>query len=176
MKKPVTKAIADGPRIVRCQRMAANFDVVPGVLILGDALNTRHPVTASGMTVALNDVMFWWKFFTMGSGHSFSKVFFFLALCHKILSFQKTFGIYCKPRINFWSSLKPWYIILYIITKLMQCYLICTLVTIAGGRYQICGLLWRNREQVASDIRLITDLRFNTHGDQQSRLWLVIIN
>ncbi len=57
-------SIADGPRVVRCQRMTANFDVVPGVLILGDALNTRHPVTASGMTAALNDVMFWWKVFT----------------------------------------------------------------------------------------------------------------
>ncbi|XP_072028583.1 squalene monooxygenase-like [Amphiura filiformis] len=64
MKKPVMESIADGLRVVRCQRMAANFDVTPGLLILGDALNTRHPVTGSGMTVALNDVLFWWKVFT----------------------------------------------------------------------------------------------------------------
>ena len=52
--------IDEGPRVVRCKRMSANFDVTPGVLILGDALNMRHPVTASGMTVALYDVYFWW--------------------------------------------------------------------------------------------------------------------
>lgn len=33
----------------------------PGVLIIGDALNTRDPVTASGMTVALRDILFWRK-------------------------------------------------------------------------------------------------------------------
>ncbi|XP_072041556.1 squalene monooxygenase-like [Amphiura filiformis] len=64
MKQSVMESIGDGLRVVRCQRMAANFDVTPGLLILGDALNTRHPATASGMTVALNDVKFWWKVFT----------------------------------------------------------------------------------------------------------------
>ena len=63
MKGPLKKSIDAGPRMVRCKRMAANFDVQPGLLILGDALNTRHPVTASGMMVALNDVMYWWQIF-----------------------------------------------------------------------------------------------------------------
>ena len=61
MKKPIIESIADGPRAVRCKRMAANADTMPGMLILGDALNLRHPVTAAGMTVALNDVYFWWN-------------------------------------------------------------------------------------------------------------------
>ena len=63
MKGPLRESIAGGPRMVRCKRMAANFDVQPGLLVLGDALNTRHPVTASGMTVGLNDVMYWWQIF-----------------------------------------------------------------------------------------------------------------
>jgi 2-polyprenyl-6-methoxyphenol hydroxylase-like FAD-dependent oxidoreductase len=29
----------------------------PGLLIVGDALNMRHPLTGGGMTVALNDVV-----------------------------------------------------------------------------------------------------------------------
>ena len=33
--------------------------VVPGVLILGDAFNMRHPLTGGGMSVALNDVVLW---------------------------------------------------------------------------------------------------------------------
>ncbi|XP_072045792.1 squalene monooxygenase-like [Amphiura filiformis] len=31
----------------------------PGVLLLGDALNMRHPLTGGGMSVALNDVKIW---------------------------------------------------------------------------------------------------------------------
>ena len=31
----------------------------PGVLVLGDALNMRHPLTGGGMSVALNDVVIW---------------------------------------------------------------------------------------------------------------------
>jgi len=31
----------------------------PGVLVLGDALNMRHPLTGGGMSVALNDVLIW---------------------------------------------------------------------------------------------------------------------
>ncbi|XP_048058855.1 LOW QUALITY PROTEIN: squalene monooxygenase [Megalobrama amblycephala] len=31
----------------------------PGVLLLGDAYNMRHPLTGGGMSVALNDVMIW---------------------------------------------------------------------------------------------------------------------
>lgn len=32
---------------------------IPGVLILGDAFNMRHPLTGGGMSVALNDVVLW---------------------------------------------------------------------------------------------------------------------
>ena len=31
----------------------------PGVLLLGDAFNMRHPLTGAGMSVALNDVVMW---------------------------------------------------------------------------------------------------------------------
>lgn len=31
----------------------------PGLLILGDALNMRHPLTGAGMSVALNDALIW---------------------------------------------------------------------------------------------------------------------
>lgn len=31
----------------------------PGVLLLGDAFNMRHPLTGAGMSVALNDAMIW---------------------------------------------------------------------------------------------------------------------
>lgn len=31
----------------------------PGVLLLGDAYNMRHPLTGGGMSVALNDVCIW---------------------------------------------------------------------------------------------------------------------
>ncbi len=41
--------------------MGANFDVTPGVLVLGDALGTRHPVTAVGMTILLKDICYWWE-------------------------------------------------------------------------------------------------------------------
>ena len=32
---------------------------VPGVLLLGDAMNMRHPLTGAGMSVALNDTLLW---------------------------------------------------------------------------------------------------------------------
>lgn len=31
----------------------------PGVIVLGDAFNMRHPLTGGGMSVALNDVAIW---------------------------------------------------------------------------------------------------------------------
>lgn len=31
----------------------------PGVILLGDAFNMRHPLTGAGMSVALNDVLIW---------------------------------------------------------------------------------------------------------------------
>lgn len=32
---------------------------VPGMLLLGDAMNMRHPLTGAGMSVALNDTLLW---------------------------------------------------------------------------------------------------------------------
>ena len=32
---------------------------VPGLLLLGDAMNMRHPLTGAGMSVALNDTLLW---------------------------------------------------------------------------------------------------------------------
>ncbi|KAL9053154.1 MAG: hypothetical protein Q9162_004951 [Coniocarpon cinnabarinum] len=37
--------------------LASTTNSTPGLLILGDALNMRHPLTGGGMTVALNDVL-----------------------------------------------------------------------------------------------------------------------
>ena len=31
----------------------------PGVLLLGDAFNMRHPLTGAGMSAALNDILIW---------------------------------------------------------------------------------------------------------------------
>lgn len=38
--------------------LPAAMNKTPGLVILGDALNMRHPLTGGGMTVALNDVVF----------------------------------------------------------------------------------------------------------------------
>ena len=42
-----------------CSFLAAAPLEKPGVLLLGDALNMRHPLTGGGMSVALNDVIIW---------------------------------------------------------------------------------------------------------------------
>ena len=39
--------------------LASQPKCVPGVIMLGDALNQRHPLTGCGMTAALNDVIIW---------------------------------------------------------------------------------------------------------------------
>jgi squalene monooxygenase len=31
---------------------------IPGLLLVGDAMNMRHPLTGGGMTVALNEVLY----------------------------------------------------------------------------------------------------------------------
>jgi squalene monooxygenase len=36
--------------------LPASTNTTPGLMILGDALNMRHPLTGGGMTVAFNDV------------------------------------------------------------------------------------------------------------------------
>jgi len=39
--------------------LPAASEIKPGVLLLGDALNMRHPLTGAGMTVALSDTVIW---------------------------------------------------------------------------------------------------------------------
>lgn len=39
--------------------LPASVDIKPGVLLLGDAFNMRHPLTGAGMTVALMDTLIW---------------------------------------------------------------------------------------------------------------------
>ncbi|KAG4205881.1 hypothetical protein ERO13_A04G128124v2 [Gossypium hirsutum] len=44
-------------RIMPTKIMAAAPHLTPGALLIGDALNMRHPITGGGMTVALSDVV-----------------------------------------------------------------------------------------------------------------------
>ncbi|ODV96889.1 hypothetical protein PACTADRAFT_38764 [Pachysolen tannophilus NRRL Y-2460] len=44
-------------KIMPNQYLTAEKNVIPGLLIIGDALNMRHPLTGGGMTVGLNDVV-----------------------------------------------------------------------------------------------------------------------
>ncbi len=39
--------------------LPASTQIKPGVLLLGDAFNMRHPLTGAGMTVALSDAVMW---------------------------------------------------------------------------------------------------------------------
>ena len=39
--------------------LPASMGDIPGVLLLGDAFNMRHPLTGAGMTVALSDTLMW---------------------------------------------------------------------------------------------------------------------
>lgn len=45
------------PRFMRNSFLPATTNRVPGLLVAGDAMNVRHPLTGGGMTVALNDVV-----------------------------------------------------------------------------------------------------------------------
>ncbi|KAI8058460.1 squalene epoxidase-domain-containing protein [Syncephalis plumigaleata] len=44
-------------RVMPNSRLPGHLNQDDGVMILGDALNMRHPLTGAGMTVALNDVL-----------------------------------------------------------------------------------------------------------------------
>ena len=39
--------------------LPATVGIKPGVLLLGDAFNMRHPLTGAGMSVALLDTLMW---------------------------------------------------------------------------------------------------------------------
>ncbi|MBZ3881956.1 Squalene monooxygenase [Sciurus carolinensis] len=49
------------PRNLREYLFEQIYPQVPGVLLLGDAYNLRHPLTGGGMTVALKDIKLWRK-------------------------------------------------------------------------------------------------------------------
>ncbi|CAL9775580.1 unnamed protein product [Musa acuminata subsp. burmannicoides] len=44
-------------RTMPCKSMPADAHLTPGVLLMGDAFNMRHPLTGGGMTVGLSDVI-----------------------------------------------------------------------------------------------------------------------
>ncbi|KAF9250489.1 hypothetical protein DTO006G1_5285 [Penicillium roqueforti] len=56
-QKPFADALEQGQlRSMPNSFLPAAVNKTPGLMILGDALNMRHPLTGGGMTVALNDV------------------------------------------------------------------------------------------------------------------------
>ncbi|KAJ8467026.1 hypothetical protein OPV22_029578 [Ensete ventricosum] len=44
-------------RTMPCKSMPADAHLTPGVFLMGDAFNMRHPITGGGMTVGLSDVI-----------------------------------------------------------------------------------------------------------------------
>eukprot|EP00884_Botryococcus_braunii_P000493 jgi/Botrbrau1/10444/Bobra.0133s0051.1 len=57
VREAFLRAVQEGPiRNVQTKCMPAMQRQRPGAVLLGDALNMRHPATGAGMTVALNDV------------------------------------------------------------------------------------------------------------------------
>lgn len=56
-QQPFSDALENGQlRSMPNSFLPASANKTPGLMILGDALNMRHPLTGGGMTVALNDV------------------------------------------------------------------------------------------------------------------------
>ena len=61
LQGPVKEALESEStfKCVEAKRTPATYDKLPGVLVLGDAFNSRDHVVASGMTAAFKDVLFW---------------------------------------------------------------------------------------------------------------------
>ena len=60
IKMPLLEALKDSSyTCITCKRLTPRYDNTPGVLLLGDALSTRDPIVASGMSLAFKDVNFW---------------------------------------------------------------------------------------------------------------------
>lgn len=81
-------------------RMPASPYFIPGAILLGDALNMRHPHTAGGMTVALNDVVILRDLLRHYSHHLKDVD----ALCHHLQSFyslRKVCGVKSTNRFLF---------------------------------------------------------------------------
>lgn len=62
IKGPFLRAVENGRlRSMPNCFLASQPKCVPGVIMLGDAFNQRHPLTGCGMTAALSDVILWKK-------------------------------------------------------------------------------------------------------------------
>ncbi|XP_047455660.1 squalene monooxygenase [Mugil cephalus] len=60
LKQPFLEALQnDRPRSMPASFLPPSPVNKPGVVLLGDAYNMRHPLTGGGMSVALNDVRIW---------------------------------------------------------------------------------------------------------------------
>lgn len=58
VKPSFTEALEKGDiKTHPCQYLVAKRNELPGYLVVGDALNIRHPLTGGGMTVGLNDLV-----------------------------------------------------------------------------------------------------------------------
>jgi len=60
LQEPFLDALCNGSIHSMPNRiLPASVGAKPGILVLGDALNMRHPLTGGGMSVALNDIVIW---------------------------------------------------------------------------------------------------------------------
>ncbi len=60
MRGPFSEAVqSDRIRSMPNSFLPPVTNLKPGVILLGDAYNMRHPLTGGGMSVALNDVVIW---------------------------------------------------------------------------------------------------------------------
>ncbi len=60
MQVPFKEAIqSDRVRTMPNSFLPPVVNLKPGVILLGDAFNMRHPLTGAGMSVALNDIVIW---------------------------------------------------------------------------------------------------------------------
>ena len=60
MSSPFNKAVESGRiRFMPNSFLASGPKCIPGVIMLGDASNMRHPLTGAGMSTALNDILLW---------------------------------------------------------------------------------------------------------------------
>lgn len=58
IRKPFQEALEkEGIRSMPNSFLPARYKLKPGVLLMGDSFNMRHPLTGSGMSVALNDAL-----------------------------------------------------------------------------------------------------------------------
>ena len=59
LQKPFEVALSENERLKSMPNsfLPPSVNKTPGIILLGDAMNMRHPLTGGGMTVAFNDVV-----------------------------------------------------------------------------------------------------------------------